>query len=216
MAEEAKPEQKPASPKPETGDRKPAARNPEPEARTVSDVLQSVRIALDTYDDIFSDFDPSPYETRILSDDFLNELRRRHAENRRGDFVITFTLPHALRAEKTEALVKKRIKDFFRARLKDVDKLRREKMQKGALRLLIGAILSVLLIIFPQLDAVPVLTIISVLIWYVFWTGFEYIFEAARRLARRKAFYDKFLRAEYVFRDEEEIVRSLGSSSSYR
>ncbi len=186
------------------------------EPRSVTDVLQTAQIALDTYDDVFSDFDPSPYQTRILSDDFLRELHRRYAETPKGDFVINFTMPHPLRSEKTELLVKKRIKDYFKSRLKDVEKLRREKMQKGAVRLAIGISLSLLLLVFPQLDVIPVLTLISVLIWYVLWTGFEYIFEAARRLKRKQAFYDRFLRAEFNFMDQEEVVRSITTSSSYR
>lgn len=184
------------------------------EKQTVTDVLQTVRIAIDTYDDIFSDFDPSPYQTRTLSVDFLKELRRRYSETPRGDFAITFTIPHPLRSERTEALVKKRVKDYFKWRLKDVEKRRAESMQKGALRLLIGIILSLLLLVFPQLDTMPALTLMSVLIWYVLWTGFEYIFEAARRLKRKQDFCEKFLKAGYSFVDEEDVVRSI--SSSYR
>src|SRR3989338_8032949 len=37
----------------------------------LSSILNSIQIALDHYDDIFSDFDPSPFNQRMLSDDFL-------------------------------------------------------------------------------------------------------------------------------------------------
>jgi hypothetical protein len=55
-----------------------------------------------------------------------------------------------------------------------------------------------------------------VLIWYVLWSGFEELFDVSRRLKRKEAFYDKFLRAEYNFMDQEEVVRSMNISSSYR
>jgi hypothetical protein len=193
----------------------PAGQKPA-EPRTVSDVLQTAQIALDSYDDIFSDFDPSPYERRILSDDFLRELRRRHAEKRKGEFVVNFTLPGSLRSEKTEALVRKRIKDYFKARLRETGKEGKDKLRKGVLRLLVGVAISLSLIVFPQLDSAPLLTIFSVLIWYVLWSGFEEIFEVSSRLKRKQAFYDKFLRAEYNFMDQEAIVRSITTSSSYR
>ena len=205
--------QKPAASKP--AGQKPAGQKPV-EARTVSDVLQTAQIALDSYDDIFSDFDPSPYETRLLSDDFLNELRRRHAEKRKGEFVVNFSLPGRLRSEKTEALVRKRIKDYFRGRLRDVDKAVRDRLRNGMLRLLAGALVSLSLIVFPQLDVVPALTLISVLIWYVLWSGFENIFEASGTLKRKHIFYEKFMRAGYTFMDQEEVIRSIGISSSYR
>ncbi|MDD5339901.1 MAG: hypothetical protein PHV13_01490 [Candidatus ainarchaeum sp.] len=192
----------------------PAGQKPAP--KTVSEVLQTAQIALDTYDDIFSDFDPSPYERRLISDDLLKELHRRYPEAPLGDLTITFTMPHSLRSEKVEALVKKRLKDYFKFRLKGMEKLREEKMRKGAVRLAIGIALSLLLIVFPQLDVLPVLTTVSVLIWYVLWTGFEYIFEAARRLSKKHAFYDRLLRAQCNFVDQEEVVRSITTSSSYR
>jgi hypothetical protein len=199
MEEQKKPEQKAAV----------AAVQKPVDPRSVTDLLQTAQIALDTYDDIFSDFDPSPYEKRLLSDDFLNELRRRHAERRKGEFVVNFTLPKALRSEKTEALVRKRIKDYFKGRLRETGKERRDKLREGLLRLFIGLVFSLMLVVFPQLDIIPLLTILSVLIWYVLWSGFEELFDVSRRLKRKEAFYEKFLRAEYNFMDQEEIVRSI-------
>jgi len=188
--------------------------------KTISDVFQSVQIAIDTYDDIFSDFDPSPIEKRLLSDDFLNELRRRHAERHTGEFAVNFTLPKALRSEKTEVLVKKRLKDYFKGRLRNVEKERRDKLKMGALRLLVGVVISLSLLVFPELETVPVLTVLSVLIWYVLWSGFEEIFEVSSRLKRKQAFYSKFLKAHYTFLDQEsvlqEAVRSMVISTSYR
>jgi len=215
MAEEAKPEQKAAPPKAE---HKPEAAPTD--AKTVSDILQSVQIAIDTYDDIFSDFDPSPIQTRLLSDDFLNELHRRHAERHTGEFAVNFTLPKALRSEKTEALVKKRLKDYFKGRLRNVERERKDKLWQGILRLLVGVAISLSLIIFPELEAVPVLTILSVLIWYVLWSGFEDIFEVSSRLKKKQAFYGKLLKAHYAFLDQESVLheasRSRGISTSYR
>lgn len=35
-----------------------------------------ISLVLDTYDDIFSDFDPRPYGERALSSDFLDEAKK--------------------------------------------------------------------------------------------------------------------------------------------
>ncbi|NYT12918.1 MAG: hypothetical protein GKC01_00225, partial [Candidatus Methanofastidiosa archaeon] len=37
---------------------------------------KNISLILDSYDDLFSDFDPRPYSVRGLSDDFLIECRR--------------------------------------------------------------------------------------------------------------------------------------------
>ncbi len=191
---------------------------PKTEPKKVSDVLQSVHIALDGYDDIFSDFDPSPYETRILSDDFLNELHKHYVETPKGVFTITFTLPHAFRSEKKENLIKKRIKDYFKGRLKDLDKSMKDRLNRGGVRAFIGVVISLGMLLTPVDWRTFIAALISPLVWYLMWTGFEAIFDVSRKMRKRKAFLDKFLKAEYVFRDQESVVgEALASSeSSYR
>ena len=177
--------------------------------RTVSDVLQKAVIALDSYDDIFSDFDPSPYEKRLLSADFLRELRRRHAATPKSQFEISFTLPKALRSEKTESLIRKRIKDHFKSELKETDRKAREHVRTGGIRLAVGIFLTLLIFFVPQLDIVPYVTILSVLIWYTIWSGIENMSEASVHIWKRKAFAEKFHKAEYNFLAQEDVVASL-------
>jgi hypothetical protein len=177
--------------------------------QTISDVLQTADIALDSYDDIFSDFDPSPYSRRILSADFLKELHRRYSETKKGDIAVKFTLPRALRSERKEGLVKKRIKDYFKERLKGIEKKTKEKFQKGIFRLLMGVAISVAVFIFPELDTVPLVTLLSVLIWFELWSAYDNLFDVPVKLRREKAFYEKFIKADYSFLSEEDVVESL-------
>ncbi|HSB47424.1 MAG TPA: hypothetical protein VLD37_05400 [Candidatus Bilamarchaeum sp.] len=177
--------------------------------RTVSDVLQVADVALDSYDEIFSDFDPSPYTTRLLSEDFIRELRRRCTATGKGDFVVNFTLPRALRSEKIEGLVRKRIRDHFRSNLSDIEKAAKEKTRRGLLRIALGVAISVPLFFLPVIETLPVLTVLSVLMWYALWSGFEHVFEVSARLERKKMFYDKFLRADYNFVNQEDVVQLI-------
>ncbi|MCI0504304.1 hypothetical protein L0Y65_06380 [Candidatus Micrarchaeota archaeon] len=178
-------------------------------ARTVSDVLQKADISIDSYEDIFSDFDPSPIEKRLLSEDFIYELRRRHAATGKGEFVVNFTLPKSMRSEKTEALIRKRIKEHFKSRVREIERKAREKADNGSHRLLAGVLLTIALFLFPQLEIVPVLTILSVLIWYSLWSGLENVLEASSSLRRKKAFAEKFMKAEYSFISQEDVLQSM-------
>jgi len=206
--EPGQPEKKPETRKSETYKVEPVI------LKSLSEALQITHIALDNYDDIFSDFDPSPYATRILSDDFLNELRRRYAERGKGEFVVNFTIQKELRSDKTEALIKKRIKDYFKAKMKTLEKARKESVNKGILRFMAGLVVSLGILFVPALETTPLITLLSVLTWFLLWTGYDHLFEAAHRLRKRKAFYEKFLKADYKFMDEEKVMR--GISSSYR
>ena len=190
------------------------------EPKTVSDVLQKVDMALDVYDDLFSDFDPSPYHTRLLSEDFLSELRRRYVSTGENDIVVNFTIPEALRNDKTESLIKKRIKEHFKMRVRAIKQKAREKVDNGVIRLAGGILLSIALFIIPELETVPLLTIFSVLIWYSIWSGLENVLEASSSLGRKKAFAEKFMRADYIFFSQEEVLESMqklqGSESSVK
>ena len=59
--------------------------------------VREIAIIIDTWDDIFSDFDPRPFSERMVSSDFIDELRRRHTETRSGNFLITLCAPAALK-----------------------------------------------------------------------------------------------------------------------
>ncbi len=177
--------------------------------KTLSDVFQKVDIALDGYDDLFSDFDPSPYATRILSEDFLNELFRRYSQTPKGRIVVNFTVPRSARSEKTESLIRKRLKDHFRERDKTWDGRMRERVRLGLIRLAIGAVVSAAILLFPELDVPPILTLLSVLVWYFMWTGFDSLIEVPMRLQRKKVRADQFLAADYNFFSQEDVVQSI-------
>ena len=183
---------------------------------TVSDALQSVSIAIDSYDDIFSDFDPSPYATRLMSEDFLRELRRHYVENRHGDFVITFTLPKSLRSEKTENLIRKRIKDSFSSSLSKLKKENDKERKEGLFRIVGGAVIAALVFTVPQFETQLPLMILSTLSWYFLWSGYEKFFELPSKMKKREHFFGKFISAKYNFVDQEEVVRTMNLSSSYR
>ena len=57
--------------------------------KTLKRILSSVHIALDDYDDIFSDFDISPYNQRALSKDFLDELKTRVGDGKVVRIVLS-------------------------------------------------------------------------------------------------------------------------------
>ena len=78
--------------------------------------FREVVIAIDTWDDIFSDFDPAPLSERTLSEDFIIELRQRYRETSKGRFIVTICAPLFLDDKKSEKIVVKRLKRHFQHR----------------------------------------------------------------------------------------------------
>ena len=76
-------------------------------------VEHEISLWLDTYEDIFSDFDPRPLGQRALSDDFLSEAKRAIRERKEGSFELHLLIPTTQRSSATEAVVRKRLREHF-------------------------------------------------------------------------------------------------------
>ncbi|MDD5171929.1 MAG: hypothetical protein PHF60_02730 [Candidatus ainarchaeum sp.] len=185
------------------------------DVKTVTDILQSVQIALDEYDDLFSDFDPSPYETRVLSDDFLLELRKRYAETRSGELVIHFTIPAGKRSDPVEAIVKKRLKDYFKTQHTKLGKNVKDIRMRGLLRVVGGAAVLVVAFGFASPVSLALENLLMVPAWFLLWSGFDNLIDAPTKLASEMRFNERFMKAKYNFLPQEDIVRSINITSSH-
>jgi len=186
-----------------------------------SSVLNSIQIALDGYDDIFSDFDPSPYNHRVLSDDFIKEIQKRYVETKKGDFEVRFSLPEKSRNPKIESLIKKRFKEYFTIQLKAMEEEVEQKKRIGALKFVIGFFLlagEVVNRFYTQSDII--FDILSVLFvpagWYGMFSGLESFFDMPQKTKDQRRFLRKFRDANYLFVSEEEAVRHIESTSDQK
>ena len=71
-----------------------------------------ISLVLDTYDDIFSDFDPRPYDHRSLSQDFLTEAKHA-ARDKISGLELKFLIPKALQDAGKEGLIELRLREHF-------------------------------------------------------------------------------------------------------
>ncbi|NYZ77133.1 hypothetical protein H0O02_02340 [Candidatus Micrarchaeota archaeon] len=184
-------------------------------------LINLVSIALDNYDDIFSDFDPSPYHSRILSDDFLKEVQKRYVENKHGSFEVRFSLPNALRSAKTEALIKKRLKDYFTMQLKNLDTDLEKVRKRGMAYVAAGFAILAGSITLATTDAGEyeyIFKLLEVLLvplgWYLLWVGIEKIVETPSKLEDQRKFNTKFENANYYFISEEAIVQQISATAT--
>jgi hypothetical protein len=168
--------------------------------------IQDITIAIDSWDDVFSDFDPSPIDRRILSGDFLSELKKRYRETQRGDFIITIYAPASLKDETTERLVNKRLKQFFKFRHLFFQKEIATAVRRGTLFVLGGiASLSFLTMLtyFHVLDKLALEMIAIILMplgWFGIWEGFSRIIEPAPLIKLDEELFAKLSKAALKFK----------------
>lgn len=173
--------------------------------------IKEVAIAIDTWDDIFSDFDPRPLNERTLSEDFIAELKKRYRETRKGDFLVTIYAPVLLKKDSSEEkTVIQRLKRHFKHRAMQRQKELNRVRIRGVIFVVFGIFaLSLLTYItfFKMLDkfAIEILGIILMpLGWFGIWEGFSKIVDTSPIFIQEETLFNKLSKANYQFKYIEE------------
>jgi len=165
--------------------------------------LSEISIILDTYDDIFSDFDPRPYDVRSLSDDFLLEVKK--ATRQKGSKIeLKVMMPEALRKPEQEGTLKKRIKAHYRNAAEQVNRDILKMRQKGGLFILVGVVILTLVVL--MISVVPeglmqtfFLFLFEPAGWFTLWNGFDYLFLQPSSRYEERDFCHKMANSEIRF-----------------
>jgi len=165
--------------------------------------LSEISIILDTYDDIFSDFDPRPYDTRSLSDDFLLEVKKA-ARQKGSKIELKVMMPESLRKHEQESIIKKRIKAHYRSAAEQLRKEILKIQQKGGLFVLVGVVILTLAVVL--MSAVPagfsqtfLLFLLEPAGWFTIWNGFEYLFIQPTSRYDEREFHAKMSNSDISF-----------------
>ncbi|MGE5106323.1 MAG: hypothetical protein ACM3H8_02170 [Sphingobacteriales bacterium] len=153
-----------------------------------------INLWLDSYDDIYSDFDSRHYLKRRISEDFLHELRTemKYKEHHTGELVLL--LPPETRNESSEKIIANSLTDFFISQFRfHQDKCRR-KLNKGILLLVTGIIIMSLnsWLSYHSEVSYPIYGL-KVLLepagWFLLWAALEFLFYDYTELKKERNFY---------------------------
>lgn len=159
---------------------------------------------LDGYDDIFSDFDPRPYEERAISDDFLNEAVKMFRENPKGNFELRLLIPNNLLTKKENEVVAKRLKHYFKS-VKESENLKiKQLMKNGFLFTLTGFLFLFAAVFVSRINKDSLLTESMLVVlepagWFSFWTGLDKLFFDVPRKRESLNFYVKMAEGDIKF-----------------
>jgi len=113
----------------------------------------SVQIAIDNYDDLFSDFDIRGYEERYFSSDFLNELRMRTIKLfSKKELEIVFVIDKTERNATYEAIISGRLKLFFNNRYERNNRKRKKLLFDAVLLEIVGIAFMLITIYLEKYD----------------------------------------------------------------
>ncbi len=163
-----------------------------------------VSLQIDTYDDIFSDFDPRPFSERTLSDDFLLESKKAFREKESGRLELRFLIPEKERYAEFEAIIIKRLKDHFKKHYQ-LQRKEFEKSRKNAIYFIISGFILMLISSFIDFYQTQkfiysfLITIFEPTGWFFVWYGMDYIFYKMKDERVTLEFYQKMVRTEITF-----------------
>ena len=174
----------------------------------MSEALKEISLILDVWDDIFSDFDPRPLDERAVSEDFINELKKRYLETPKGALLLSFYAPKSLKDDQSEQVVIRRLRKYFRdksfQRKRDIYNMK----TRGASFVLAGILSLISITLISYFNLVPDLGIrlLEILFvplgWFGIWEGFSKIVNASPLMANEQELYHKLSTAEYHFHYE--------------
>ena len=165
----------------------------------------SISLSLNSYDALFSDFDPRDYSERILSEDFIEECKRA-TKNNDGKIELVFLCPKSKRDIKDETKIKRRVKEYFDYNFKKEREKRKKLRLEGFFWFLIGSMVMVLATLlvgktnfflkFLEIMAIPAG-------WFLFWEGLDKVFVTPREILPDYEFYRKMFDSDIIFVDSK-------------
>ena len=162
-----------------------------------------ISLLLNSYNDIFSDFDPRNYSVRSLSDDFLNEAKRATVDKSLKGIDLKFLVPHNKRSLHEEEIIKKRLKEYFKRHYDLVHEEIKTMVQQGLLFTLFGILLMFLAVFISFRENTIFTKFLFVLLepggWFCFWSGLDQVIFEPKTKKHELDFYKKMANSKINF-----------------
>lgn len=166
--------------------------------------LAEVSVLLDSYDDIFSDFDPSDYKERAVSDDFITQVRKFTRRKSAEIMSLKLLMPSAQRNEQTEKVIIRRLHSHFRnAYQHAISEIRKSNLRAiilcfiGIVMMFAATYISFITPEKPQLHFIVALFEPGG--WFFIWTGLDHLLFSSKEAKIDKVFYSKMMKSEVNF-----------------
>lgn len=170
-----------------------------------TDILRigNISLILDSYDDIFSDFDPAPITEKAISHDFLAECKRAAFEKPLDqDLELRILVPKRKRKISEELKIRKRLQGHFTRHYHMTHKEMKDIKRDGTGWFLIGGVLIMIAVLIQAYEGFLfkfLLVLFEPAGWFMMWTGLEKIFSEVKEKHPEYEFYTKMAKAKIYF-----------------
>lgn len=175
--------------------------------------MKGINLWLDSYDDIYSDFDSRHYQARKISEDFLAELQVEIKNLPDTRNMILF-LPPQERNEEAEKVIASSLHHFFSSQFKRHQHICRQKLTKGLLFLIVGVMVMLLnsWIIYRARESFLIICL-KVLLepagWFLLWAGLDFLLYDFAGFKKTENFYSVLSEMRIYFESSTESASTM-------
>lgn len=168
-------------------------------------VMTELNLWLDSYDDIYSDFDSRHYQKRRVSEDFLYEVRTEIKYKEQKADVLILLLPADKRDELSEKIITASLALFFKNQYNINAVKCRKKLRSGLLLLVSGSILMLLNSWFsfrfpPSFWLQSFKILMEPAGWFLLWAALDFLFYEYSNVKKERNFYKELSTMNICFR----------------
>ena len=166
--------------------------------------LAEISVLLDSYDDIFSDFDPSDYTERTLSDDFLNQVRKLSRNKAGKKASLKLLIPKVKSNVTLEKTITKRLHSYFKEEYQllsvEIKKADRRDYLLSALGILMMVIASYISYMQPEKYHLHFLVVLfEPGGWFLLWSGLDRLIYSSKGSRKELGFFSKMIKSDVKF-----------------
>ncbi len=163
-----------------------------------------INILLRSYSDIFSDFDPSAYAKRTLSDDFIIQTKKISKTKSGNKMLLRLLLPANKRNEQDEKVIVERLYSYFKNVHQQLVSEVRKITIRGLILTMTGTVImiaaSYISFIKPEKYAVHLLLVLfEPAGWFLLWFGLDHLVYSSKDTKKELSFYSKMIKSEIIF-----------------
>lgn len=158
--------------------------------------MAELKLWLDSYDDIYSDFDSRHYPKRRISEDFLDEIRAeiKYKDDVSGELILL--MPEKKRNEESEKTISESLAVYFNSRFNFLNHKCHRLMRKALILLMAGLLLMLLNSWMSYYHMISfAVAAVKILVepagWFLLWLAFDILFYDHPLLKKERSFFKK-------------------------
>lgn len=175
------------------------------EVGTTAFEMSNISLKLNSYLDIFSDFDPREFSEKALSVDFIEEAKRASRDKVSGQLTLRLLMPKKLRNLDKEKVIKKRLIEHFAKHAK-TEKSEYKKTFRSGIWFIIAGIVTMILAAFFIYESAQANKFMHFLLivfepagWFLFWEGLNQAIFESKKFKPEYEFNAKLSKCEIEF-----------------